>query len=333
MSALMRADGVSKRFERPLSLGARLVRRFRGKAAASVVHAVDRVSVDIQRGEVLGLVGESGCGKSTLGRMLAGILVPTEGRVTLDGRPVMTTGRSPRKCERRVQMVFQDPFASLNPRMKIGRAITEGPVAHGLVPRVDARAYASHWLQRVGLEPAHVERHPHQFSGGQRQRIAIARALAMQPEVLVCDEPVASLDVSIQAQIINLFLHLRAELSLTMLFISHDLSIVRHLCDRVAVMYLGRIVESGDAQSVYRVPRHPYTRALLESVPRLRLSGGRAEFRAIAGEIPSPLAPPSGCHFRTRCPRAAPLCARTAPPLAALEEGTLAACHYPEGRS
>lgn len=330
-TALVRVDHVSKRFQLHASFARRIAMRLTGTRAPGEVLAVEGASLEIARGEVLGLVGESGCGKSTLGRMLSGVLPPSEGCITLDGRPVMSAGRTPRKIERGVQMVFQNPFASLNPRMKIGRAITEGPLAHHLLGGADVAEYAATWLVRVGLDRSHADRHPHQFSGGQRQRIAIARALAMRPEVLVCDEPVASLDVSIQAQIINLFLELRADLALTMLFISHDLGVVRHLCDRVAVMYLGRIVEIGHTERVYAAPRHPYTRALLESVPRLQPGRGRATFRVIAGEIPSPLSPPSGCHFRTRCASATARCAAVAPVLADCGGGAQVACHYPEG--
>jgi peptide/nickel transport system ATP-binding protein len=224
-------------------------------------------------------------------------------------------------------MVFQNPFASLNPRMPIGKAIAEGPVAHGLVSRGGAAAYVADWLARVGLDADYAGRYPHQFSGGQRQRIATARALAMQPEVIVCDEPVASLDVSIQAQIINLFLRLRRELSLTMLFISHDLGVVKHLCDRVAVMYLGRIVETAEAAALYAQPLHPYTRGLLNSIPKLRLDEAPVIYRPIAGELPSPLSPPAGCHFHTRCPLVEERCRSVVPPLIPLGGRHEAACH------
>jgi peptide/nickel transport system ATP-binding protein len=289
-----------------------------------IVHAVSGVSLQIVRGETLGLVGESGCGKSTLGRMIAGILVPTRGAVTLEGAPVMVGSR---KITTRIQTVFQDPFASLDPRMRIGATIAEGPIAHGRVARADALAFARTWLKAVGLDPDYAERYPHQFSGGQRQRVAIARALAMVPDVLVCDEPVASLDVSIQAQIINLFLRLRGELRLTMLFISHDLGVVRHLCDRVAVMYLGRVVEMGAAAEIYRLPRHPYTHALISAVPKLK--AGRSEFTPIAGEIPSPLDPPPGCVFHPRCPLAIERCRRERP-ASRMVGGRSVMCHRAE---
>ncbi len=242
----------------------------------------------------------------------------------------MGRGRKPLKVTTRVQMIFQDPFASLDPRMRIGETISEGPIAHGLVGRVQARDYVSKWLVAVGLDAAAADRFPHQFSGGQRQRVAIARALAMQPDILVCDEPVASLDVSIQAQIINLFLKLRRELGLTMLFISHDLGVVHHLCDRVAIMYLGRIVETGRTGEVYAAPKHPYTRALLDSVPKLELAdGGLVTFRPIQGELPSPLAPPAGCHFHLRCPKAEVRCRSERPAVAPIAGGGEVACHFP----
>jgi peptide/nickel transport system ATP-binding protein len=236
--------------------------------------AVDGVSFSIAPGEVLGLVGESGSGKSTLGRMVAGITVPTSGTIRLNGQPVMSSGRSPSKITTRIQTIFQDPFASLNGRMRIGDIIAEGPLAHRLVSRAEAPEYVRQWLAAVGLDPTFANRFPHQFSGGQRQRIAIARALAMQPDVVVCDEPVASLDVSIQAQIINLLIRLRAELDLSLVFISHDLSVVRHLCDRVAIMYQGRIVEEGGAATIYADPQHAYTKRLLAAVPMLPQAAG-----------------------------------------------------------
>ena len=258
--------------------------------------AVRDVSLSILRGEKLGLVGESGCGKSTLGRMIAGILPPSEGGVTLDGAPVMAGGR---KATTRIQTVFQDPFASLDPRMAAGDTIAEGPAAHRRIRRSERAAFARRWLEKVGLPAECATRYPHQFSGGQRQRIAIARALAMEPDLLVCDEPIASLDVSVQAQILNLFLALGGDAGLTMLFISHDLAAVRHLCDRIAVMYLGRIVEIGVAGQVYDAPRHPYTAALIDAIPKLQAAA--SVFRPIAGEVPSPSRPPTGCAFHPRC--------------------------------
>ncbi len=328
---LLVVDHVSQRFAPQLSVGDKIAARFGSAVETRTVHAVDDVSLSIQKGEVLGLAGESGCGKSTLGRAIAGILPPSGGRVLLDGRPVMDgIGRRARKTTTRVQMVFQDPFASLDPRMRIGETLLEGPLAHGLVTRDGADAYGARWLTAVGLDPDVAQRFPHQFSGGQRQRVAIARALAMQPDLLICDEPVASLDVSIQAQIINLFLQLRRELGLTMLFISHDLGIVRHVSDRVAIMYLGRIVETGATQAVYAHPRHPYTRALLDSVPQLRLDEAHlATFKPIQGELPSPLSPPPGCHFHLRCTRVASKCRIEAPQLVGDVAAQAVACHLP----
>ncbi len=325
-AAFLAVEAVSKRFAPRLTLGDRIAARLGATVETRSVKAVTGVSLAIRRGETLGLVGESGCGKSTLGRMIAGILPPSEGRVTLEGEPVFAHGR---KTTLRIQTIFQDPFASLDPRMTIGATLAIGPRAHGHVAPGGERAFARDWLARVGLDPDMADRYPPQFSGGQRQRVAIARALAMKPDVLVCDEPVASLDVSIQAQIINLFLALRRDLNLTMIFISHDLSVVRHLSDRVAVMYLGRIVELGETQALYAGPRHPYTRALMDAVPKLE--GGKAAFKPIFGEIPSPLAPPPGCAFHVRCPFAGPRCSREVPVLAPGEADWPVACHLFHG--
>ncbi|MEM9207505.1 MAG: ATP-binding cassette domain-containing protein, partial [Pseudomonadota bacterium] len=264
-------SNANRVFSPNISLGEKIAGLVGAGVRRSSTHAVKNVTLRVARGETLGLVGESGSGKSTLGRLMAGILQPTSGEIRLDDAPVMHEGK---KSTLRIQTIFQDPFASLNPRMKVGRAVSEGALAHNLVEPSDASDYVMTWFQRVGLEPEWAERYPHQFSGGQRQRVAIARALAMKPDVLICDEPVASLDVSIQAQIINLFLELQKGLGLTMVFISHDLSVVRHLSDRVAVMYLGEIVEIGPAEKIYKSPAHSYTRRLLDAVPVLDLSGG-----------------------------------------------------------
>jgi len=324
---LMQVTDVSRTFGKRPSRARKALSVIVGEPKNSLVRALDHVSLDISSGEVLGLVGESGCGKSTLGRIMTGILPPSAGSVTLRGEPVMSGGSSPQKQGRLVQMVFQNPFSSLNPRIRIGKAITEGPLAHGLIKPREAKSYAREWLQRVGLDPSYADRLPHQFSGGQRQRIAIARALAMQPDVVVCDEPVASLDVSIQAQIINLFMELRAQLGLTMLFISHDLGVVKHICDRVAVMYLGRVVEIGETTQLYENPAHPYTSALLDSVPELSLGSQEVTFHPIKGELPSPLSPPAGCYFQTRCPLVQDICRTTPPPLERKRHGSIAACH------
>ncbi len=258
-----------KRFEWKSDFWGRLGQKIGLLKPRKPVIAVNHVNLTIARGEALGLVGESGSGKSTLGRMVCGIYQPTEGEIRLSGQPVMSDHVHGRKLTTKIQMIFQDPFASLDPRRTIGQSIAEGPIAHGLTSKSEARAYVAHWLKAVSLDPAFADRYPHQFSGGQRQRIAIARALAMKPEVIVCDEPVASLDVSIQAQILNLLLRLRKELNLTLLFISHDLSVVRHLCDRIIVMHHGKIVEEGMAETIFEAPQQPYTKMLLDAIPKL----------------------------------------------------------------
>ena len=328
MTPFIQLDKVTRRFTSAVPLTERLAKRLTGsRASATVVHAVEDVSLTIAQGETLGLVGESGCGKSTLGRVAAGILAPSSGSARLDGAPLMT---GQRKNTTRIQMVFQDPFASLNPRMRVGDIISEGPLAHRLIARNEARADCARWLAAVGLDADAAQRFAHQFSGGQRQRVAIARALAMRPDALVCDEPVASLDVSIQAQIINLFLKLRRELKLTMLFISHDLSVVRHVSDRVAIMYLGRIVEIGRTEDIFRSPRHPYTRALLDSAPRLAHDGSPAQaIHPIQGELPSPINPPPGCAFHQRCAFAQARCHSDLPRLQPAGIEREAACHFP----
>jgi peptide/nickel transport system ATP-binding protein len=274
----------------------------------------------------VGLVGETGCGKSTLGRIVVGLYEPSDGTVLLKGADRAGLARDARRA---AQMIFQDPFASLNPRLRVREIVGEAPRVHGLVPREALDQFLDDLLRRVGLDPSYKRRYPHQFSGGQRQRIGIARALAVKPEFVVFDEPVAALDVSIQAQIINLFIALREELGLAYLFISHDLGVVEHIADRILIMYLGRIVESAPTAAVFRAPNHPYTQALLSEVPRL--DQRRRRFTPVKGEIPSPLDPPSGCHFHPRCPHATERCRREAPALKEIAPGRLSACHLNDG--
>ncbi|HQR56651.1 MAG TPA: ABC transporter ATP-binding protein [Burkholderiaceae bacterium] len=321
MTALLQIDGVSKRFSKKLDAIEKLARALGAKVSEHTVHAVERVSFEVAEREVVGLVGESGCGKSTLGRLACGLHAPTEGTVRYRGQPVTTEPG----VRRPIQMIFQDPFASLNPRMRVTDIVGEAPRVHGLVAPSEVADYVADVLQRVGLDATFARRYPHQFSGGQRARIGIARALAVKPEFLVCDEAVAALDVSIQAQVLNLFMDLRDRYDLTYLFISHDLGVVRHLSDRVVVMYLGRIVETAATEELFARPNHPYTQALLFEVPRLDRK--RRTFVPIKGEIPSPLAPPSGCHFHPRCPRAMPRCSVEAPALREIAPGRLSACH------
>ncbi|MET4578245.1 ABC transporter ATP-binding protein [Ottowia thiooxydans] len=323
---LLELRSVSKRFVKTLDTAAKIAIRLGARAREEVVHAVDSVDLQIHRGEVVGLVGESGCGKSTLGRMAVGLLPLTQGERLWQGRSLAgLDSAEARRQQLKMQLVFQDPYASLNPRMRVADIVGEAPVVHGLVPKADKVDYVSEQLARVGLDPAVMRRFPHQFSGGQRARVGIARALAVQPEFLVCDESVAALDVSIQAQVLNLFMELRHALNLTYLFISHDLSVVEHISDRIVIMYLGRVVESGPVDELFAGPNHPYTRALLADVGKLEPK--KRTFEPIRGEIPSPLNPPSGCHFHPRCPHAMPVCSEQTPTLKTVAPGRVSACH------
>ena len=321
MSSLLEFHAVSKRFSKRLDVIERFARRLGAKVSEHTVHAVDQVSFAVNEREVVGLVGESGCGKSTLGRVACGLYAPSDGVVRYRGEPVAHINGA----RRPIQMIFQDPFASLNPRMRVAQIIGEAPRVHGLIDAKQIEDYVAQLLKRVGLDPAYVRRYPHQFSGGQRARIGIARALAVKPEFLVCDEAVAALDVSIQAQVLNLFMDLRDQFQLTYLFISHDLGVVRHLSDRVIVMYLGRVVEIAATEALFAVPNHPYTQALLTEVPRIDRK--RRAFVPIKGEIPSPLAPPPGCHFHPRCPYAMPRCSTEVPALREIAPARWSACH------
>ena len=297
----------------------------RGKAE---VHAVEDVSLTVRRGETLGIVGESGCGKSTTARLLLRLLEPTSGIVRFEGQDISRLSqRQLRPLRREMQMVFQDPYSSLNPRKTVGQIVGAPFAIHK--SEGDTKTRVRDLLERVGLSPEHYNRYPHEFSGGQRQRIGVARALALQPKLIVCDEPVSALDVSIQAQILNLLRGLQQDFNLTFVFISHDLSVIRQIADRIAVMYLGRVVELADSESIYEEPKHPYTAALLSAVPRASNDGGRTRI-VLSGDVPSPVAPPAACVFHPRCPRFhAGTCDVEAPTLRSLGGAHDVACHYP----
>jgi peptide/nickel transport system ATP-binding protein len=319
---------VSRYFGGTPGLSSKLAMRLGLARPPAVVRAVDSVNLAVTSGKVVGLVGESGCGKSTVGRLAAGILRPTAGEVLHCGENLPSpTSSEARRKRLKVQMIFQDPFASLNPRLRVSEIVGEAPRIHGLV-KGSLREFVAHHLARCGLDPAYGDRYPHELSGGQRQRVGIARALAVDPELLVCDESLAALDVSIQAQILNLFMDLREQLGLTYLFISHDLSVVRHISDRVVIMYLGRVVEAAEASELFASPAHPYTRALIANEPSL--TSRRRSFAPIGGELPSPLHPPSGCHFHPRCPHAMARCSIEQPRLRKVGTEHHSACHLNE---
>jgi peptide/nickel transport system ATP-binding protein len=321
---LLRAQGVSKQFR----VGNSIM-----PGGNTIVHAVDNVSLEVWRGETLGLVGESGCGKSTLGRCLVRLYEITEGKIEFEGIDISTAKtRALRPIRQRMQMVFQDPYASLNPRRRVADLLAEPLKVHGKRSRAEIKERVAELMRLVELLPDHLNRFPHEFSGGQRQRIGIARAIALEPSLVVADEPVSALDVSIQAQIVNLFADLQERLGLTYVFIAHDLSVVRQVSTRTAVMYLGSIVESGPTEEIFRSPRHPYSEALISAVPSADLDRtNRRERIVLQGDVPSPINPPSGCRFHPRCRYATERCRLERPKLAEIEPGRLVACHHPVG--
>jgi oligopeptide transport system ATP-binding protein len=323
LSALLQVAGLTKHF--PVSKGVIFSR------LGDTVKAVDDVSFSVAHGETLGLVGESGCGKSTTGRCIIRLLEPTAGTIQFEEKDVRhLKGKKLKAFRRDVQFIFQDPYASLNPRMTFGEIMSEPLVIHGIGNGREREQRCKEMLEVVGLNPEHIHRYPHEFSGGQRQRVGIARALMLRPKMIVCDEPVSALDVSIQAQIINLLEELQEEFGLTYLFIAHDLAVIRHICDRVAVMYLGKVVELGGWREVYNTPNHPYTQSLLSAAPVPDPEKQRQRARIILkGDVPSPIDPPTGCRFHTRCPIAQlPLCAEEDPPFNEVAIGHRAACHF-----
>jgi len=308
-----------------------LVKHFPVENSDDVVKAVDGVSFDILKGETLGLVGESGCGKSTVGRCLLRLIEPTSGEIEFEGTDILTLGsRQMQRLRREMQIIFQDPYASLNPRLSIFSIVSEPLKIHGVGSRTEQKERVADLLARVGLDPRYMSRYPHEFSGGQRQRIGIARALALNPRLIIADEPVSALDVSVQAQVVNLMQDLQQELGLAYLFISHGLAVVEHISVRVAVMYLGKIVEVAGSEDLYRTPRHPYTIALLSAIP-IPDPALRRERIVLHGDVPTPINPPSGCRFRTRCPQATEECAATTPELREVAPGHFSACIYADG--
>lgn len=290
--------------------------------------AVDGISLDVKHGETLGLVGESGCGKSTLGRMVVGLLEPTEGEVFFEGSPLLAKGRNKRDLGKKIQMVFQDPYSSLNPRMSVANIIAEPLVLHRMGTSSERKKRVDELLERVGLTSAHGTRYPEEFSGGQRQRIGIARALALNPRLIVCDEPVSALDVSIQAQILNLLKDIQEEMGLSYIFIAHGLQAVKHISDRIVVMYLGKVVEVSETDQLFEKPLHPYTKALISAVPEPDPTIRDRERILLSGDLPSPANPPIGCRFHTRCPLADERCKREEPPLLEAAPGRKVACFY-----